>query len=720
MNFKVLLNSKISIRFLVTSLSFLGIFASLTLGTLSFLSLHKLGDLQDKIIDVSSIQDSSAGLTETLILLENHQTELLAAKTLTSFKQLTKKSILKEKYQQASNKLSQLTENYIEIKPVIEDLNLTYEAFSINDDEIYYNTQNILTAKVEIYKLSLKIDLQLNELDTLIDNINGKLSYNAQRTKRKIKRLLKKESEFDTKPGLLNQLVTQTKKSVLGKESNYIQKTRTIQVELLKLSAYVRQLLSAVDKDTILNLKKNKIDQRIESARQLILALIDSLQPEPELFNIIEQISNNFESFVVTSFTEKDSIYEVQFNLVTLHEKQNELTTLSYEYSASMNNKIEELSNLVLNFRQQITRISKQQVEGSNTLNIAISASIFIILSLLTFLIVRSISKPLSEVSSALDKIAGGGGDLTQRLKVGKIKELVNIATQFNIFVEKIAKTIHQVDNASGDLFVASSTLDIVSKETRENIQRQQIETSQVASAMTEMLAAAQGIAKHAEGARNASDEVRDETEKSNILVQEVATEITRLAREISQTSQAISDLEKFSVSIGTVLDVIRGIAEQTNLLALNAAIEAARAGEQGRGFAVVADEVRSLASRTQESTIEIEDMIKQLQVSAQHAVSSIQQGTKSAESSVEFANNAANSLSKISQSINIISEMNTSIACSAEQQSTVSEEININISKISEIGSSTAQGTDHISKSGRDLSELSTKLQHLMAHFKV
>ncbi|MCU7849122.1 MAG: HAMP domain-containing protein [Candidatus Thiodiazotropha sp. (ex Lucinoma kastoroae)] len=672
------------------------------------------------MINISAIQESSSKVTETLINFQNRQADILAARSSQTFEDIDDKSKLIKKYSMAVKILNQSFENDDQLKQLIQKLEQQFQDFKATDDQIYSNVSDFLSAKEKLEDLSSIIDQQLNDLDTAIGNISGKLTFRAKRVKRRIKRLLKKEQVIYYDTALVDDMVSKVKAVVLGKEANLIEHINKIQADSLKLSAHVRQLLSTTSRDTALNLRKNKINQRIDNIRSLIGSMTESIQSDSELLVAVSNISELLELFLSTSFLSEYSIYEVQIKQIDVRKQQNLLIQSAAGHTAALNETINKLSYSVLQSRQKIAEQSGQQVQSSNVLIIGITLGVFLLLVSLTAYIARSINKPLSEVASALYDIAEGEGDLTQRLKTGHIREIARIAEQFNLFVEKVATTIRHVDEASGNLFAASSTLDQVSTQTKTDIMEQKDETANASSAMTEMTRAAKGIAQNSDNARLASQEVRDESENSNKIVTGVASDISRLAKQIGQTADAILELEQFSVSIGKVLDVIRSIAEQTNLLALNAAIEAARAGEQGRGFAVVADEVRSLASRTQESTVEIEEMIKQLQSSAQNAVGAIKLGHASADKSVDQANRAAASLSKITESITRISEMNTAIASAAEQQSAVSEEINSNVEQIGEIGNRTVQGADDIAKSGQNLSELSAQLQHLMTQFKV
>ncbi len=711
---------KLSIRLLVIALAFIGVTSNVLQGFLSSYHLSQLEVEQNSLINISSVQEASSKVSDALASFKNRQAQVLAAKKTISLDKLNNNSNTSELYQQASVSLNQTIGNNAELKLVIADLDSQYLAAELTDKQIYKTAKGLLLRQVQITQQSLIVDTLLNELDTLIGDISGKVNFKTKKLKRKIKRLLKKETQFEANPALVTRLIDNVRLTTVGKEEKLVGLVNSIQTDILKLSAQVRELINVHSIDAILNLRKNKIDQQIQQINMLVKDLSVSTKGDSVLAEINFKITKKVADFIAVSILSNSSIYELQFQQIkhkTILEKQ---VIASRIHASSIEATLSELTKSVLTSRDKLVKQSNMQIQSSYQLNLIITASILIALIIAAVYIVISINKPLSKISSALYGIAHGDGDLTQRLNTNGIKEISVIAENFNQFVEKIAHTIKDVDQSSANLFMASNTLKQISTKTRDEINNQQKETDNAAAAMTEMTKAANEIATNANSARSASENALDESSTSNELVKKVAADISLLAEKIEETSHSIVDLEKYSESIGSVLDVIGGIAEQTNLLALNAAIEAARAGEQGRGFAVVADEVRSLASRTQESTIEIENMIKQLQTRAQNSVVAIQDGNKNAQNSAQQASEAVQTIEKVNTAILSISQMNFAIASAAEQQSVVSVEINNNVMAISNISAQTVKGAEDISNSGQNLSEISTQLQHLLSQFKV
>jgi methyl-accepting chemotaxis protein len=262
--------------------------------------------------------------------------------------------------------------------------------------------------------------------------------------------------------------------------------------------------------------------------------------------------------------------------------------------------------------------------------------------------------------------------------------------------------------------------LTVVTEETRKGADKQQQETDEVAIAVNEMSASGQEVARNANSAADAAHNADVAADNGRQVVGHTIEAIDSLANEVKEAGAVIDRVEQDSESIGGVLDVIRGIAEQTNLLALNAAIEAARAGEQGRGFAVVADEVRTLASRTQQSTAEIQSMIERLQSGTREAVNVMDQSRQMAENTVGQAAKAGTSLEEINAAVTSIKDLNSQIACSAEEQSSVAEEINQKVTRISDITDQTAAGAQQTSSASNELNQLAETLKSLVGQFKV
>jgi len=334
-------------------------------------------------------------------------------------------------------------------------------------------------------------------------------------------------------------------------------------------------------------------------------------------------------------------------------------------------------------------------------------------------IISRTIVNPITNAVNAMNEIAEGDGDLTQRLDESGKDEIAKLGEAFNHFAEKVRNMVIQVSGSTTQLATAAEQMSMITSETNQGVQKQQTETEMVATAMNEMTATVHEVARHATEASSAAQSADNDAQDGKAVVEQTVSTINVLANEIESATTVIQKLETDSENIGTVLDVIRGIAEQTNLLALNAAIEAARAGEQGRGFAVVADEVRTLASRTQESTQEIQSMIESLQHGSSDAVRAMNLSQAQSQQSVEQATNARNSLDAITAAITTISDMNIQIASAAEEQSSVAEEINKNVINISQVVEQTAEGAQQTQTASQELANLAGELQTMVGQFK-
>jgi len=330
----------------------------------------------------------------------------------------------------------------------------------------------------------------------------------------------------------------------------------------------------------------------------------------------------------------------------------------------------------------------------------------------------RYVFAPLRSLMLSMDRFAHG--DLTITVGREGLAELQTLGGSLHKLVESMRGQVGEISANAGQLSSAAEELSVVTSEASEGLQQQQHETNQVATAITQMSSTVQEVARSAEAAAEAARNADRETDNGRQVVTKAIDQIGGLAQEIERATAVIHKLEGESGKIGSVMDVIHGIAEQTNLLALNAAIEAARAGEQGRGFAVVADEVRVLASRTQQSTQEIQAMIERLQSGAKEAVKAMQESKARAQSTVSQAAKAGVSLDGIAQAVSSISEMNTHIASAAEEQSAVSEEINRSIVRISEIAVKTSTGARQTASSSETLAHLAVKLQNVVNQFKL
>lgn len=408
------------------------------------------------------------------------------------------------------------------------------------------------------------------------------------------------------------------------------------------------------------------------------------------------------------SFSQADRVEELQ-NLIN-----REL----FENAEQINQAMADLVRINTDQTRATNARAASQYDTAFTLVIGLLVAATVLTLLCAFLLTRSIVKPIDEALKAAEQVADG--DLTQVIRAEGNDEAARLLRAMARMQDKLRDTLQLIAGSATQLASAAEELNCVTDESARGLQQQNNEIEQAATAVTEMTSAVEEVARNAVSTSEASSEASRSAGDGRDLVLETVGAIERMSSDVQATATLVTRLASQSRDIGKVLDVIRGLADQTNLLALNAAIEAARAGEAGRGFAVVADEVRALAHRTQQSTSEIERMIASIQGGTEEAVTSMRTSTERAESTLNIARGAGLALDSIASAVAQINERNLVIASAAEEQAQVAREVDRNLVNINDLSVQSATGAHQTSVASADLSRLAVDLNGLVARFRI
>ncbi|XJV40837.1 methyl-accepting chemotaxis protein [Pseudomonas asplenii] len=413
---------------------------------------------------------------------------------------------------------------------------------------------------------------------------------------------------------------------------------------------------------------------------------------------------------------------EERMKSLSRNNQMTELTSLLNSELLTNSEQVNTALNRLLEILDQQTQDNNQQASDQYDTAFNMVVALLLLATALTFLfawlLTRSITQPIDQALKAAEQIAEG--DLTHTVKVDGTDEAGRLLQAMLKMQQKLRDTLQRISGSATQLASAAEELNSVTDESARGLQQQNNEIEQAATAVNEMTSAVEEVARNAVSTSEASKSATASASDGRDLVQETVSAIERMSSDVQSTATLIGNLAEESRDIGKVLDVIRGLADQTNLLALNAAIEAARAGEAGRGFAVVADEVRALAHRTQQSTSEIERMIGSIQGGTEQAVDSMRNSTERAESTLNIAKGAGLALDTINTAVIEINERNLVIASAAEEQAQVAREVDHNLVNIRDLSVQSATGASQTSTASNELARLAVDLNGLVARFQL
>jgi len=492
-----------------------------------------------------------------------------------------------------------------------------------------------------------------------------------------------------------------------------------VRFPLLQTSEKSLVLLDKIKKslsDAVTEGEEDLLDEADDMASQVRQSFKTAAGVDKQTANSIKTLENQFDSYYKLARAMSMEMVNGTADFSTIASRgkamSEQLLTLQKNLNRFQSEQMTSFSNA---FKQV-----NEKAEATTNIGIIVALITIIILFSVAISISNAIRYNLAKVVDSFKDIAQENGDLTVRIQTNSKDEVGDLVFWFNSFMEKLQKVIKQIVDTAEPLAQTASTVDELSEASKTSAVQQMKTVEESLLSVNEMSQSVASITSNASDAADAAKNANEEAEKGHQVVNQTISGIRELAENVTESASAILKLQEDTNQVNQVLEVIKSIADQTNLLALNAAIEAARAGEQGRGFAVVADEVRSLASRTQESTKEINQIIIQLQDAAQSAVSTMQSSKKQVEDSVTSALEAGESLSSITTTVNVISDMNSQIAVATEEQHQISNLMVTHVEDIKSRAEESAEVSNKMNEVSHDLSGLASTQEQITKLFKV
>jgi methyl-accepting chemotaxis protein len=717
--FNSLINIRISIKSLLVIWVSVGVIATIIMAVVGLSSNNHLAETQAvKMGAVQQIESNAQQVSNILNEFISRQSEILSARSAGELAEVAPRAALEEKFQLTRQTLEVNLGNNASGKNAISQLEEAYRKFIAADDRLYEQTSEMLTLTEGIGKQAATVDAIVNNMQNTADGITGKISFSTKSAKRRVSRIVNSFNSGSVSGDQVRNLADTVNNAFLGNQADIQQVSNDIRAGVPKLATLARLIMLEDSADLLTSIKDNEIRQLAQLILDALNTLRDKLNAEDELTALVESLERDFKKLDEILISSGKSVFRLRIQIITTKMQLDETLSQVKTTVHDVSNSLQSLSQLTAQIRIDTENDIQSVVDASKFTLTGVGAVVLLLTCAIGVIVLARITRPLNAAGQTLNAIAKG--QLTARMRHNGQDEFAALAEDLNQVGSSMQQLVSEFQSNAMQLSAAADQLSSIAAQTQQDMSQQQQQTMHAATSMDEVVKTVQEIARHSSDAARGAELAKQTAVDGKSVVDVTIGVINNLASGVQKAGEVIGNLGKDSEQIGSVVEVIQSIADQTNLLALNAAIEAARAGEQGRGFAVVADEVRTLAARTRDSTLEIARIIERFQGRAIDAAEVMVQSNELVKQSVKQAAHAGESLDAIENAVSSITEMTNHIARAVEEHSVVSEEISSNVTSIQEVTDRTSAGTVQIATSSEQLSALAVDLKSRVARFIV